>query len=932
MYLVENSKVAKVGSFQFLYLRLIKMSSTLFLLALFPVLVVNVVNGFGFPRLDDVQYPRQCSRNESFDPARFRCFVCPAGSKPATAQNGVNGCDCPEDAVIERRDTGFYIDEDSQIACRKCPSGMTATRDHSACMKCNGNGCECDDDEIRVERAEDGGVLSQIRCVACVNGTRPSKYRDRCIIDDNDAKSDFDLAVDHKDADEMISYGEKSLSSSLFKTKLAVSLALCENRRSAAACQTLGNLCALALFDADKNRACANIRELARRDNALRPKIYFEDRGLNSIAITTKYALNRGKNEDKGDFKNDRLNLTAVRWSLDGRFLGLNNVSGVELQMCNASYADLDAALDFGNRYRRKCRVPVKSLFNNANSPVFFDLYVPYKGNKLYAVPILVRNLGRNAIDDDPDDWSFVTRLFLVDNVAGMDAKPRQLRYLSKMEIHVELVDAHKEPNKAGQIYPPRIAVEYATVSEDEDEESVQVEFSVSYRVDMKEEKKKIEIAVGVMSVFGVLWAAIETWSWSRRSGKLAIDPLTLLKLVVVAAGCLANVFLAVIFFASLYWFIFFKQQDFLYVFLPDEDQEAEIKHYVFAIFALKILDVAHLLFTQANVDIFLLDWERPKPTSASSAVSVWRTYLVANEWNELQSRRKTHAALQIVAVVFVLRICGVENVASADGRSDFNESEEGASYVCRLALAVLVYAAIAIFQALFWCGVYVLLVEDKLQQCTDVCSLANVSVFVMANENFGYYVHGKSAHGVADTDMATLIEHLQREADDFCGHRGLQAGSDEQTFFMTLPAKLRNYYDKIVDGHNVQNYSKMNKFLTRFLEHALKDLDYDVREKLFLEKVLDVEFGGEESTAEKAIFYSDGGGHSFDAVLLYGHEFALTVFDIAVFLFVDAFAEDFLLAGIVTYLTAETVKIIRDFAGRRNLARKTLIDKRFLI
>ena len=81
------------------------------------------------------------------------------------------------------------------------------------------------------------------------------------------------------------------------------------------------------------------------------------------------------------------------------------------------------------------------------------------------------------------------------------------------------------------------------------------------------------------------------------------------------------------------------------------------------------------------------------------------------------------------------------------------------------------------------------------------------------------------------------------READDFCGHRGLQAGSDEQTFSMSIPVKLRTYYDKIVTPasemsglragprvqqlsgnavkHMVDAYNKMNKFLTRFLEHV---------------------------------------------------------------------------------------------------------------
>ena len=47
--------------------------------------------------------------------------------------------------------------------------------------------------------------------------------------------------------------------------------------------------------------------------------------------------------------------------------------------------------------------------------------------------------------------------------------------------------------------------------------------------------------------------------------------------------------------------------------------------------------------------------------------------------------------------------------------------------------------------------------------------------------------------------------------------------------------------------GTTLQNmvhaYTTMNRFLTRFLEHALRDLDYEVRDKMFLESVLDIEF-----------------------------------------------------------------------------------------
>ncbi len=87
----------------------------------------------------------------------------------------------------------------------------------------------------------------------------------------------------------------------------------------------------------------------------------------------------------------------------------------------------------------------------------------------------------------------------------------------------------------------------------------------------------------------------------------------------------------------------------------------------------MQVIDMVHLLVTQLSVDIFLVDWERPHAVSPSAgsggggggggeptkelAVSVWRTYLVANEWNELQTRRKTSLAVQILTVIFILKV-----------------------------------------------------------------------------------------------------------------------------------------------------------------------------------------------------------------------------------------------------------------------------------
>jgi meckelin len=85
------------------------------------------------------------------------------------------------------------------------------------------------------------------------------------------------------------------------------------------------------------------------------------------------------------------------------------------------------------------------------------------------------------------------------------------------------------------------------------------------------------------------------------------------------------------------------------------------------------------------------------------------------------------------------------------------------------------------------------------LKQLKEMFLHSFLSVFVMSHSHFGYYIHGKSPHGASDTDMAGLLGHLQREADDLCGHRGLQAGSDHQSFSMALPLTIRTYYDKVL-------------------------------------------------------------------------------------------------------------------------------------
>ena len=110
--------------------------------------------------------------------------------------------------------------------------------------------------------------------------------------------------------------------------------------------------------------------------------------------------------------------------------------------------------------------------------------------------------------------------------------------------------------------------------------------------------------------------------------------------------------------------------------------------------FALKFIDVAHVVLSQSYVDIFLIDWERPETVHSLSPehkekrqrdrdrpVSIWRTYFVANEWNELQTLRKINPTFQIISSVFFLSVVGFGNLATEDPHQDFTLNDPNKYY-----------------------------------------------------------------------------------------------------------------------------------------------------------------------------------------------------------------------------------------------------------
>ena len=66
--------------------------------------------------------------------------------------------------------------------------------------------------------------------------------------------------------------------------------------------------------------------------------------------------------------------------------------------------------------------------------------------------------------------------------------------------------------------------------------------------------------------------------------------------------------------------------------------------------------------------------------------------------------------------------------------------------------------------QWVFMSLIYERFFQHQIQQFVDLCSISNVSVFILETEFYGYYIHGRSVHGRADTGLREMHENFVRE------------------------------------------------------------------------------------------------------------------------------------------------------------------------
>jgi Meckelin (Transmembrane protein 67) len=108
---------------------------------------------------------------------------------------------------------------------------------------------------------------------------------------------------------------------------------------------------------------------------------------------------------------------------------------------------------------------------------------------------------------------------------------------------------------------------------------------------------------------------------------------------------------------------------------------------------------------------------------------------------------------------------------------------------------------------------VYQRFIEDKIMNFIDLCSVCNISLFILDKSHHGYYIHGRSPHGITDVNIKDMIVNLQREAQSMTGTRGLQGNSTEQIFILKIDRAFRRQYESLFRNYYVSQSSCWMKF-----------------------------------------------------------------------------------------------------------------------
>uniref|UniRef100_A0AC35TMU8 GpcrRhopsn4 domain-containing protein n=1 Tax=Rhabditophanes sp. KR3021 TaxID=114890 RepID=A0AC35TMU8_9BILA len=625
-----------------------------------------------------------------------------------------------------------------------------------------------------------------------------------------------------------------------------------------------------------------------------------------------------------------KLEIMANVFTLNGTYIGLHNIDELDIQLCPGLGQKLNKFKTFGSQYSHSCQLNLIDI-KKMSANLFYELYLKYQKDdgtqSLY--PIYLVNQGIysnnqfiNQNEERQQSWILTKRMYVLDTTVSHQINSTiSLRYLSSFKLHITF-----QPGEGGKILPPYAVIKHSEVGILDETTILQHSFVVSYSNDDFVNEKGLEIAFAFFFCLTVLYSVVQAYSWGKRSGKSVAEISTMIQFIFIECNILSNVILAIVAAVAIGLTISYKKQQSIVFMLTLDDNNINLKRYIIFAFVLKTIALMHRLGQLVLAETFFIDWEKnkvqtsmainehilsePRPMASheplnnlnksksdSKTVGIWRTYFVANEWNELQCYRKTNIGIQVFLVVILFEYFQFKNYAKIEPQ--FDRKSDTLDYIyesnlTRFAILTVIYFVVNLCQ---WITRSFILepIEDPFRNFVDLCSIANISIITLTHALHGYYIHGRSPHGYADTNMGEINKFLQMEKNNQSGYRGIDGQNDLQTYIFTFPNTFRDKWNRVMNtlrevtvaqsksrnnnavttkiDNNVKIYEDLNNFLKTVISHGDFGCDYEITTPKVFEDFLDVELA---DTTLKGLLYKDESEVAYTQVFVYGNEFIL--------------------------------------------------------
>lgn len=729
------------------------------------------------------------------------------------------------------------------------------------------------------------------------------------------------------------------------------------------------------------------------------PWLYYQSTADKVINDTLKFNFEVSFDPDD-KINTNKLLFYIAKYDIFGKYLGMSELT-TELELCSTSYEDGIQFRSFGSTIINRCNIDLTQYFSRSNHTMYFyELYLLDTSNKnqpkLVDIPIMIDNIpnpkasgsiGNLNNSTSPIDWILTRRFFLIDNLSAIQGANEfitgssnaiAVRFPRLIKLVIQL-----QNGEGAKILVPYLEIFYKAKSAvyTATEPKTLVFFISEYKQSIDSfVSAMIGIFIALNIVIGVV-VIVRMYIWYK------LNPPTLspdnYSLWFIWTGIFKlfqywGVFMFwFIWGISAYWFIFFKLQYRVFVLLPPLNSWL-INYKAFDVIfgiacAAYTLYICYKVADQVSMDIFFIDWEHDKEILVKNATELrtekyrgaWRVLQVANQFNELQKKRSISLSFSFLWLVFIWGyLHWDQNVSSSPTTTYTPKSPD--NYVLQHFLSTFILLICGICH-LFMVKVLKMWIPLKKQEFIDLCCVANISVFILDQSLHGYYIHGQSPAGKADTNLDELLRFLEEENTGRVRGRGLieKDNEDLQCYEIFISYKMRTMYDglyglqsetMILSAQNRDKLANQSR-IVNLLRHLPKSLQIDkiyklktymnaelkekiqkvsaqplkyVREKTYVQRFLDyppLELIGD--TADDIVFYKDP-NINFDECLLSGIEWDWFVWDIFVFQMWQLTIGNLYLSCYLTWMCDWIMFKARTFFGEKNLARKAIIDNKF--